>query len=89
MLFLSELNEQAEKVCKELVEAKRAAKAEKGVKAAYHKGRAEELEKWLASLENMITKVILRNDTERTRRRAALKKLTELENLLTEREGTE
>lgn len=58
MLFLSELNEQAEKVCKELIAAKRAAKTEKGVKAAYHKGRAEELDKWLASLENMITKVM-------------------------------
>jgi hypothetical protein len=57
MNFLTELNEQANAVCKELQAAKRAAKAEKGVKAAYHKGRAEELGKWLASLENMITKI--------------------------------
>ena len=81
MLFLSELNEQAEKVCKELIEAKRAAKAEKGVKAAYHKGRAEELEKWLSSLENMITKVMDRNEADMLRRRAELNKL------YTEREG--
>ena len=79
MLFLSELNEQAEKVCRELVAAKRAAKAEKGVKAAYHKGRAEELEKWLASLENMITKVMDRNEADMLRRRAELEKLTERE----------
>ena len=82
MLFLSELNEQAEKVCRELVAAKRAAKAEKGVKAAYHKGRAEELEKWLASLENMITKVMDRNEADMLRRRAELNKL------FTEREDT-
>lgn len=88
MLFLSELNEQAEKVCKELIEAKRAAKAEKGVKAAYHKGRAEELDKWLSSLEKMITKVMERNEAEMIRRRAELKKITELEKLITEREDT-
>lgn len=86
MDFLTELNEQAEKVCKELIAAKRAAKAEKGVKAAYHKGRAEELDKWLSSLEKTITKVMLRDEAQRIRRRAALKKITELENLLTERE---
>lgn len=83
MLFLSELNEQAEKVCKELIAAKRAAKTEKGVKAAYHKGRAEELEKWLASLEKMITKVMDRNEADILRRRAELNKL------FTEREATE
>lgn len=63
MDILTELNEQAEKVCKELVKAKRAAKETKGVKAAYQKGRAEELDKWLSSLENMITKI-----SERRRR---------------------
>lgn len=60
MNIVTVLNAQAEKVCKELQAAKRAAKAEKGVKAAYHKGRAEELDKWLSSLENMITKIIER-----------------------------
>jgi hypothetical protein len=60
MSILTELNAQAEKVCKELQAAKRAAKSEKGVKAAYHKGRAEELEKWLASLESMILKILER-----------------------------
>lgn len=82
MLFLSELNEQAEKVCKELIAAKRAAKAEKGAKAAYHKGRAEELDKWLSSLESMITKVMERNEADKLRRQAVLNKL------YTEREDT-
>lgn len=68
MNFLTELNEQANAVCKELQGAKRAAKAEKGVKAAYHKGRAEELEKWLASLENLITKITERNADNNTER---------------------
>lgn len=62
MNIVTELNEQAEKVCKELVAAKREEKeavaARDPLRAAYHKGRAEELEKWLASLENMITKII-------------------------------
>ena len=62
MNIVTELNEQAEKVCKELVAAKRAEKeavaARDPLRAAYHKGRAEELEKWLASLENMITRII-------------------------------
>lgn len=62
MNIVTELNAQAEKVCKELVAAKRAAKEAKDARepfmAAYHKGRAEELDKWLASLENMITKII-------------------------------
>ncbi len=62
MNILTELNEQAEKVCKELIAAKRAAKSEKGVKAAYHKGRAEELEKWLHSLESIIAKIIERRE---------------------------
>lgn len=69
MNIITELNEQAEKVCKELVLAKRAAKEAKAarepLKAAYHKGRAEELDKWLASLENTITKIIeSREDTK-------------------------
>lgn len=64
MNFLTELNEQANKVCNELIAAKRARKAAKTkADAAYHAGRAEELEKWQASLENMITKI-----TERTER---------------------
>ena len=62
MNIVTELNEQAEKVCKELLSAKRAAKeaeaARDPLRAAYHKGRAEELEKWLASLENMITRIV-------------------------------
>lgn len=62
MNIITELNAQAEKVCKELVAAKRAAKearaAKSSTQAMYHKGRAEELEKWLASLESMITKII-------------------------------
>ena len=72
MSFLTELNEQAEAVCWELIAAKRAAKAETGVKAAYHKGRAEELNKWLESLENMITKITERNAAEKYRDRHGL-----------------
>lgn len=64
MNFLTELNEQAEKVCKELLKAKgemkKAAERFDLNVTAYHKGRAEELEKWLASLENMITKIVER-----------------------------
>ena len=55
--FLQEINKQADAVCKELLAAKRAAKENKGVKAAYQKGRAEELEKWLHSLEALIEKI--------------------------------
>ena len=69
MDFITELNAQAEKVVDDLVKAKRAAKAEKGVKAAYHKGRAEELDKWLSSLEYMITKAVERKAAERGGRR--------------------
>lgn len=62
MGILTILNEQAEKVCKELLKAKRkkraAAAAHDTVKAAYHEGRAEELEKWLNSLEDLIEKII-------------------------------
>lgn len=62
MKILTELNEQAEKVCKELLKAKRkkraAAAAHDTVKAAYHEGRAEELEKWLNNLEDLIEKII-------------------------------
>lgn len=65
MNFLTELNEQANKVCTELIAAKRAAKAEQGERAAYHRGRAEELEKWLSSLECMINRIILRDKNER------------------------
>ena len=66
MNFLTELNEQANKVCNELIAAKRARKAAKTkADAAYHAGRAEELEKWHASLENMITKITEREDTKK------------------------
>lgn len=58
MNIIAELNEQAEKIVKELVLAKRQAKENVGTKRAYHKGRAEELEKWLSSVENMITKIL-------------------------------
>lgn len=62
MNIITELNAQAETVCNELLHAKRAAKeaeaARDPLRAAYNKGRAEELEKWLASLESMITKII-------------------------------
>ena len=58
MDFLTELNEQANKVCNGLIAAKRAKKdAKTKAEAAYHAGRVEELEKWLESLENMITKI--------------------------------
>lgn len=62
MGILTVLNEQAEKVCKELLKAKRkkraAAAAHDTLKAAYHEGRAEELEKWLNNLEDLIEKII-------------------------------
>lgn len=62
MGLLIELNEQANKVCNELIAAKRARKAAKTKEdAAYHAGREEELEKWLSSLEKMITAIIERN----------------------------
>lgn len=64
MDFLTELNMKADMVFNELIAAKRAAKAEKGVKAAYQRGRAEELEKWWQSLENMIKAVADRKGAE-------------------------
>ena len=86
MNFLTELNEQAEKVFNELILAKRAVKEfDEGPlsspTAAYHKGRAEELEKWYNSLENMIEKVLERSAADLKRHRA------ELEKILNEREG--
>ena len=62
MGILTILNEQAEKVCKELLKAKRKKRAAEAaldpLKAAYNAGRAEELEKWLNSLEDLIEKII-------------------------------
>lgn len=52
-----ELNKQANKICDDLIAAKRAAKESKGNAAAYQQGRAEELEKWLASVEALIEKL--------------------------------
>lgn len=63
MNFLSELNDQAETVLKEVIAAKRARRdAKTKVDAAYHKGREEELLKWLVSLEKMITKITERRN---------------------------
>lgn len=58
MKLLTELNNQANFVTDELIKAKRAAKSGKGVAAAYQQGRAEELEKWLHSLEDLIKKIL-------------------------------
>ena len=79
MDFLTDLNEQAEKVFNELIAAKRAAKEHDEGKpaAAYHRGRAEELEKWWCSLEEMITKIIERKEAEIKTRRATLKTITD------------
>lgn len=52
-----ELNEQANKICNELIAAKRAAKEGKGKAAAYQQGRAEELAKWLESVEALIARL--------------------------------
>lgn len=52
-----ELNELANRLTDELIAAKRAAKAGKGKEAAYQQGRAEELEKWLQSTEDMLAKI--------------------------------
>lgn len=65
--LMQDLNEQANKVCKDLLEAKREAKANKGKKAAYHEGRAQELGKWLCSLEDLMQKL----SDERVKRRSA------------------
>lgn len=63
--LMQDLNEQANKVCKDLLEAKREAKANKGKKAAFHEGRVQELGKWLCSLENLMEKLT----DERVKRR--------------------
>ena len=60
MDFLTELNAQAETLVNEAREARRQSKEAWGATAAYHKGRAEELERWLQSVEAMITKIIER-----------------------------
>ena len=66
MEFLTELTEQAETVFNELIAAKREAKAATSETAkAYNLGRAEELEKWWESLEEMILKIIERRSSER------------------------
>lgn len=66
MGFLIELNEQANNVCNELIAAKRARKAAKTkADAAYHAGREEELQKWHASLERMITAITDRKEEQR------------------------
>lgn len=69
MDILTELNEQAETVCRELLSAKRATKeaeaARDPLKAAYNKGRAEELEKWLHSVEGMISKIVERREGDK------------------------
>ena len=52
-----ELNKQANEILNDLIAAKRAAKRNKGSFRAYHEGRAEELEKWLHSVEAMLSKV--------------------------------
>lgn len=59
----NELNKQANKICNDLIAAKRAAKG--GKDAAYHRGRAEELAKWLESVEALID-----NLTEKKKERA-------------------
>ena len=56
--ILKDLSEQANRICDELINAKRAAKNGKGAAAAYQKGRAEELKKWLHSVEEMIEKIM-------------------------------
>lgn len=66
MDFLTELTEQAETVFNELIAAKREAKAATSERVkAYNLGRAEELEKWWESLEEMILKTIERRSSER------------------------
>lgn len=55
--LINDLNQQANKICNELIAAKRAAKESKGAKAAYQQGRAEELAKWLESVEALIEKI--------------------------------
>ena len=55
--IMHELNELANRLTDDLIAAKRAAKAGKGKTAAYQQGRAEELEKWLQSTEDMLEKV--------------------------------
>lgn len=55
--IMHELNELANRLTDELIAAKRAAKAGKGKAAAYQQGRAEELERWLQSTEDMLEKI--------------------------------
>ena len=55
--IMQELNELANRLTDDLIAAKRAAKAGKGKAAAYQQGRAEELEKWLQSTEDMLEKI--------------------------------
>ena len=55
--LLNDLNRQANRICDELIAAKRAARESEGAAAAYQKGRAEELVKWLESVEAMIEKI--------------------------------
>jgi len=62
MDFLTELNEQAETLVKELREARKSSAEAWGATKAYHKGRAEELEKWLHSVEGMISRIIERRE---------------------------
>lgn len=66
MNILTELNEQANKVCNELMAAKRERKAAKTkADAAYHAGREEELEKWLHSVEALIKKILTAREREK------------------------
>ena len=55
--IMHELNELANRLTDELIAAKRSAKASKGKTAAYQQGRAEELEKWLQSTEDMLERI--------------------------------
>ena len=63
--LLDELNKQANYICDELLGAKRAAKKEKGKAAAYQQGRAEELAKWLESVESLISKLTEQRENSR------------------------
>lgn len=55
--IVNDLNRQANRICDELIKAKRAARESEGAAAAYQKGRAEELVKWLESVEALIDKL--------------------------------
>lgn len=69
MELITELNLQANKICDELREARKESKEAWGATAAYHKGRAEELEKWLASVEALIEKITERKEAERKKKK--------------------